>query len=338
MSKNTLKSIMEIDLFLDDTRHEEEIVIDTSLANPCAQIHLLPIECLDDFKNHPFNLYIGTRLSSMIKSIQEHGILNPIIVRPSENGRYEILAGHNRVNAAKKCNLGKVPAIIKDVKCDEEAFLIVSETNFMQRSFSEMTYSERALTVFQHHKALKSQGKRQDLLVEIEEYTYGIKGMTCFPHDEKINNTNHVGEQYNLSGRTISRYLRIYQLIDPLKTKLDNNKISFVCGEILSYLKENTQQMINDILDKEDIKLTQKKAQLIKEKEMIGNVTVSDVHTSLSINKNKKECADIILPNSLRTKYFKDDCSDNEILQIVEEALVLYFKAINNQEILVAKS
>jgi ParB family chromosome partitioning protein len=93
----------------------------------------------------------------MVRSIRDFGIIIPIIVR-MKGEFYEILPGHNRANADKAAGLKKVPGIIKENLEDEEAMLIVTETNLMQRSFSDMLHSERATALSKHHKALSSQG------------------------------------------------------------------------------------------------------------------------------------------------------------------------------------
>lgn len=127
----------------------------------------IEISKLLPFEKHPFKLYEGERLENMVRSIKDIGIILPIIVRP-KGLLYEILSGHNRVNAAKKAGLTKVPAIIKENLEDEEAMLIVTETNLMQRSFADMLHSERATALSEHHKALAAQGKRTDILKEID--------------------------------------------------------------------------------------------------------------------------------------------------------------------------
>ena len=107
-----------------------------------AGVTEIEITKLSPFANHPFKLYEGERLNDMVTSIKELGVILPVVVRPKDNDNYEILSGHNRVNAAKIAGLEKVPTVIKEGLSDEEANLIVTETNLLQRSFADLSYSE----------------------------------------------------------------------------------------------------------------------------------------------------------------------------------------------------
>lgn len=160
MSEKKLMSLAADMFGMDESKDERE--------NEVA-VDEVEIEKLIQYRNHPFKLYDDERFDNMVKSIKEFGVIVPIIIRPIGT-EYEILSGHNRVNAAKKAGLLKVPVIIKDSLQDDEAMLIVTKTNLMQRSFSDMLHSERATALQQHHKALASQGKRTDILKEIETY------------------------------------------------------------------------------------------------------------------------------------------------------------------------
>jgi len=126
------------------------------------------IEKLIPFANHPFKLYEGQRFTDMVESIRTNGILSPIIVRSTDGGKYEILSGHNRVNAAREAGLTEVTAIVKVGLTDEEALFIVTETNLVQRSFADMKHSERAAALSVLYDAMKKQGYRSDLIEEIE--------------------------------------------------------------------------------------------------------------------------------------------------------------------------
>ena len=104
-------------------------------------------DLLENYHDHPFTLYTGKRLEDMVESIKENGILNPIIALKKETGSYEILSGHNRVNAARLADLKTVPCIVKENLSDKEAYTYVIETNLMQRSFSDLLPTEKALVL-----------------------------------------------------------------------------------------------------------------------------------------------------------------------------------------------
>lgn len=130
----------------------------------------IEIEKLVPFHNHPFKLYEGQRLDNMVTSIKEMGAMVPIIVRKTDSNFYEILSGHNRVNAAKLAGVDKIPAVVKGNLTDDEAMLIVIETNLMKRSFSDLLPSEKARALKEHHDALSRQGERTDLINEIRNF------------------------------------------------------------------------------------------------------------------------------------------------------------------------
>ena len=129
-------------------------------------IEKIEIKKLLPFPNHKFKLYTGERLENMIQSVKEYGVIVPIIVWENNN-EFIILSGHNRVKACEQNGILEIPCIIKKDLTLEDATLIVTETNLMQRSFSDLSHSERAYTLKQHYKAIKKQGKRNDLLQEI---------------------------------------------------------------------------------------------------------------------------------------------------------------------------
>ena len=128
----------------------------------------IKVDKLYPFKNHPFKLYEGERLEDMVESIKEFRIITPILVRPLGEDKYEILSGHNRTNAGAIAGLDEIPAVVIEELTDEEAMLIVTETNLIQRSFSELSHSEKARILVERHNAIKEQGKRTELINEIE--------------------------------------------------------------------------------------------------------------------------------------------------------------------------
>lgn len=147
-------------------------------------IQMLPIGSIRPFRKHPFRLYEGERLDDMVESIREHGILNPVIVWQDTNG-YEMLAGHNRQNAGKLAGLTEVPAIVKTDLTETDAYVYVIETNVIQRGFAELLPSEKAAVLAERYEKVSSQGRRNDILQEIEKLNGTEKTGTC-GHDDML--------------------------------------------------------------------------------------------------------------------------------------------------------
>jgi len=324
MSEKKLMSLA--DMFGEDTE-EKESVNQTEID----------ISKLVSFENHPFKLYEGERLENMVRSIKELGIIVPVIVRP-KGDKYEILSGHNRVNAAKTAGLLKVPAIIKENIEDEEAMLIVTETNLMQRSFSDMLHSERAAALEQHHKALASQGKRTDILKEIESLLKAdeIKvDETSRQVVEKLTSADETGKTFNLSGRSVSRYLRICNLIKELKYRLDIEEIPFTAAVILSYLTEEEQYIVELILSEHNLKVDMKKSESLRAYSEGKKLNEETAYAILSGELNKKKKTNKLLSIKLKpkliNKFFTPETKQPEIEDVIEKALELYFKSQGNE-------
>ncbi len=215
----------------------------------------LPVDKIEPFHDHPFHLYEGERLDDMVDSIREHGVLNPVIVW-KKGGGYEMLSGHNRQNAAKIAGLTEIPAIVKDGLSDEEAYVYVIETNVMQRSFTDLAPSEKAAVLSVRYEKVISQGRRNDILKEIEEIgTYG--------HDvHRLKSRDTIGEEYGMTGRNIARYMRVQKLEEPLKGRLDDGTLPLVAAVDLSYLSEKEQEVVSGLEDTGKIKLDAKTAKL----------------------------------------------------------------------------
>ncbi|ADL52070.1 ParB N-terminal domain-containing protein [Clostridium cellulovorans] len=322
MSEKKLMSLAADMFGMDESKDERE--------NEVA-VDEVEIEKLIPYRNHPFKLYDDERFDNMVKSIKEFGVIVPIIIRPIGT-EYEILSGHNRVNAAKKAGLLKVPVIIKDSLQDDEAMLIVTKTNLMQRSFSDMLHSERATALQQHHKALASQGKRTDILKEIETYLKAdeIKAEeTSRQLGEKLTSVDETGKSYKLSGRTVSRYLRICNLILELKERLDVEEIPFVAAVELSYLNNEEQDIVEEILSENNFKVDMKKAETLRIYSESKKLNQETAYSILSGDLNKKPKTNkpgtIKLKPKLINRFFTAETKQTEIEETIERALELYF-------------
>lgn len=145
---------------------------DVQTADGKNGLQFIPPKKIRTFLNHPFRLYDGERLDDLVESVKANGILIPTIVRKiekDENGyEYEMLAGHNRQNAAIIADLEVIPCIVKENITDEEAWIYVIETNVMQRSFTDMLPSEKAAVLALRYSKMFSQGKRNDIIEELK--------------------------------------------------------------------------------------------------------------------------------------------------------------------------
>jgi len=286
------------------------------LQNAVKQI---PCDMLKPYHNHRFELYSGERLEDMIESIKENGVLSPIIVQPITDG-YEILIGHNRWNASKLAGMTTVPAIIKEGLSEEEAEMYVIESNLIQRGFDNLKISEQAAVIAQRHNEMFSQGKRNDIIRELQM----LDGTLC-PMGEKLNTSNSLSEEYSMSSRNISRLLRINKLKNELKDLIDNGSLAIRSGVELSYLSENTQLDIAELT--EEYSIDMKKAKLLREAaDEKGNISNSDL---IRILDGKKNTADkgksVKISNDTFSKYFETGTKNKVITETIEKALEYYF-------------
>ncbi|MDR2356559.1 MAG: ParB N-terminal domain-containing protein [Oscillospiraceae bacterium] len=305
----------------------------------------LPFDSLRPFKNHPFKPYQGQRFDDMVESIRENGMLVPIIARPIKtdsrepdvSDSYEILSGHNRVEAAKAAGIENIPAIVREGLTDEEALLIVTETNLIQRSFADLTHSERAVTLTMHHEAIKRQGRRTDLIREIESMLKNPDefsgNSTSAPVGQKLTTRDKIAQDYGLAKNTVARYLRVNKLIDALKTRLDDGELPIRAAVSLSYLTTDEQRIVDDALNSSHYKADMKKAdslRLASEKKPLDRETVEQILAGTKKPRSAKPGA-FKLKAKIVTRYFLPGQKNDEIEATIIEALE-YFYAHKKQE------
>jgi len=277
------------------------------------------INSLIPFANHPFKLYEGQRFDDMIESIRANGVLAPIIVRPTDDGNYEILSGHNRVTAAREAELETVPAIVREGLTDDEAMFIVTETNLIQRSFADMKHSERAAAIVVHYEAMKKKsGYRSDLLE-------GVEGSTWVPLAPRSRTSGKLGEKYGLSADTIKRYLRVNTLIESLKERLDNGEIALRVAVTLSYLKSAEQKTVEKQLTN-GRKLSIKIANLLRTECEKGELTKEYIKRVFEPGFFELKVKPIKFSGQFLSEFFDENKSAEEIEEVVAEALRAYLR------------
>jgi len=291
-----------------------------------SNVDNLDIEKLRHFKNHPYSLYDGQLFTDMVESIKTNGLFYPIIVRPieSEEGdNYEILSGHNRLEATKVLGYKTIPAIIRQGLNDNEALLVVTETNLIQRKFEDMSHSERATSLATHYEAMKKKsGYRSDLLKEIEELTNSPVA--------KRSSMDNLGKQHGLSKDTIARYLRVDKLTPELKKKLDQSKISLRSAVTLSYLRHNEQKILDGLLgDEGKITMTTSYALRKESASASGALKKTDIEKILKSNPLPVKIKPYTLSDDIMMKYFNDNQGVKDIEKILSIALEQYNESIN---------
>ena len=294
----------------------------------------MDFSAMKPFSDHKFKLYEGQQLADMVESIRQFGILLPIILWHNEAGQYIILSGHNRCNAARLAGLDKGPVIIKENLTYEEAVLIVTETNLRQRSFGDMSHSERAYCLAQHYQALKSQGRRNDLLAEIEILLNpheSNKNETCAQIEHKLKSRDKIGKEYGLSHAKVARYIRLAELNAKLLERVDTGEIAFLAAYDLSFIEDTKkQQQIAELIELDNYKVDMKKAELLRSYFESGKLNETTAMQILSGEKTGKPKSNKPQPFKVKpaviTKYFTKGQSVREIEDTIEKALALYFE------------
>jgi len=293
----------------------------------------IDISTLVPFEGHPFKPYEGKKLDNMVESIKENGVITPIIVRPREGDIFEILSGHNRVNAARIAGLEKIPAIFKEGLSNAEAKIIVTDTNFMQRSLADMLPSELAKSLKMQLEACKEAKQKQELVREIENTdnasdSNGIEQGVQIEHPQKSRDI--VAENNAMSVSKIQRYLRLNFLVDNLLDIVDKSTIPVIPAVYLSYLSHDEQLMVFDVLQAHNFKIDMQKAQILRNNSESGNLTEEKIIAILSGEYNKRKRPDktavIKLKPKLVSRFFTPEQKQAEIEEVIEKALTMYFE------------
>ena len=227
----------------------------------------ISIKDIKDFPNHPFKVIDNEEMEQMRDSIKENGVLVPVLVRPKENGTYEMISGHRRKRASELAEKETIPCIVRDLT-DDEATIIMVDSN-MQRE--EILPSEKAFAYKMKIEAMSRQGMRTDL-------TFSQVGKKLNAYEELANEN---GESRN----QIHRYIRLTELVPELLEMVDKKRIAFLPAVEISYLTKEQQLFLLDCIEYNDA--TPSHAQAIKLKKMsqAGTLTEDDIDDILSQEK-----------------------------------------------------
>ena len=265
----------------------------------------LPLSELHPFRNHPFKVVDDEKMQDTAQSIREHGVLVPAIVRPREEGGYEIVAGHRRHHASQIAGLDTMPAIVRDLD-DDAATIIMVDSNLQRESILP---SERAWAYRMKLEAVKRQGARTDL-------TSGQVG----PKLETQRSNALVAEQAGESVKQLQRFIRLTELIPPLLDMVDERKIAFNPAVELSYLKPEEQVELLDAMESEQATPSLSQAQRLKKFSQEGHLSI-DVMRAIMSEEKKSDLDRITLTGEKVNKYFPKSYTPQQKEQVILKLL-----------------
>lgn len=213
----------------------------------------IKIEQIFPFENHPFKVLDDDRMTELVDSIKLNGVLSPVIVRPDDEGTYEMISGHRRMHAAKLAGLTTIPAIVKEMTNDEAVVLMVDAN--IQRE--EILPSERAFSLKMKMDAMNRQGQRTDLTLGRE--------VPKWSHEE-------IGEEAGISGRQVKRYIRLTELVPDLLDLVDEKKLGMMLAVDISFFDKEIQHWLYEYI-KDNGFLKPVQVEALKNAPNIENVT-----------------------------------------------------------------
>lgn len=280
-------------------------------VNSQEKVCTVPISLIDDFAEHPFQVRDDEDMERLVQSIDNNGVLNPVILR--KNGdRYELIAGHRRKHACLRLGISGIPAIVRELSRDEAVVEMVDSN--LQRE--HILPSEKAFAYKMKMDAMKRQGERTDL--------------TSRPMGEKLLSVEAVAESAEESARQIHRYIRLTELIPELLTMVDEEKIAFRPAVELSYLTHDEQTDLLETIESEDCTPSLAQAIRMKNLSKVGKLDMDTIFAIMTEQKpNQKE--KIKIPMERLEQFFPRGMPPKQIEDTIVKALTLYQKHLKKK-------
>ena len=248
------------------------------------QVQQISIEELFPFKNHPFKVLDDESMQRTVESVEQYGVLSPLIARPRPEGGYEIISGHRRQHAAQLAGLDALPVIVRNMD-DDAAVLLMVDSNLQRENILP---SERAFAYKMKLEALKNQGARSDL--------------TSVQVAPKLS-TEKIGEEVGMSKDNVKRYIRLTNLVPELLDMVDEKKIAFNPAVELSYLDESQQRDFLEAMNDTQNAPSLSQAQRLKKLAQEGHFSY-DVAFAVMGEEKKDELDKVVIKNDTLRKYF----------------------------------
>lgn len=290
----------------------------------------LPLKLLDPWEDasgrtQPFKPYSPEKLQALADNIRKNGVIEAICVRPTPDGRFQIIAGHNRVAAAKLAGKTTIPSIVRQMDNNEAALLLV-DSNLQHRE--KLLPSEKAWAYRVRLEAMNRQGKRTDLTSSPLDKK--LDGITSSPLDKKlagITSAQEIGQNSGDSQPQIYRYIRLTYLLPPLLGLADAGSLSVRAGVELSYLSEAEQETLRQVMADIGCKApSMAQAAKLRKAAQAGTL---DTETIRAILGKPIKAATLSLPAGRIAAFFPPNTSAEQMEAEIYEALLAYRN--NNQ-------
>ena len=252
------------------------------------QVQQIPIGELFPFKNHPFKVLDDESMQRTVESVEQYGVLSPLIARPRPEGGYEIISGHRRQHAAQLAGLDALPVIVRQMD-DDAAVLLMVDSNLQRENILP---SERAFAYKMKLEALKNQGARSDL--------------TCGQFGHKLIGAKArdiVADESGDNARNVQRFIRLTNLVPELLDMVDEKKIAFNPAVELSYLDESQQRDFLEAMNDTQNAPSLSQAQQLKKLAQEGHFSY-DVAFAVMGEEKKDELDKVVIKNDTLRKYF----------------------------------
>ena len=277
------------------------------------QVQQIPIGELFPFKNHPFKVLDDESMQRTVESVEQYGVLSPLIARPRPEGGYEIISGHRRQHAAQLAGLNTLPVIVRNMD-DDAAVLLMVDSNLQRETILP---SERAFAYKMKLEAIKNQGARSDL-------TSGQIVQKSKLSIERV--AEDAGEGY----KTVQRFIRLTNLIPELLDMVDEKKIAFNPAVELSYLDESQQRDFLEAMNDNQNAPSLSQAQRLKRLAQEGHFSY-DVAFAVMGEEKKDELDKVVIKNDTLRKYFPRSYTPKQMEDTIIKLLEQWQRKLQRQ-------
>ena len=262
----------------------------TRSAEP-EQIVYINLSELHPFKNHPFGVRDDSEMKGLVESVKASGVNQPALVRPREDGGYEIIAGHRRQKASELAGFANMPCIVRNMT-DDEAILAMTDDNLRQRE--TILPSEKAMSLKMQYEAIKHQGARGD---SAEAGKLSLES---------------VGQRNGMSVKTVQRYIWLNDLVPELKQTMDDGKLSFTPAVEISRVRPKHQKYIAVSIEGQQASPSKGQAKRLRELDKENKLS-PDVIDGILCEEKKKEDRDVIITGAELEKFFGKEATPRQM-------------------------